>query len=55
MLLNSELPDQYVLHVWWVADVCTNIRTLGLSLVLFLLVLLDAIAVFDVVRSKNCQ
>jgi hypothetical protein len=40
--------------VWWISDVHTDFRALGLCLALFLLLLLgglDAIAMFDVIRS----
>ena len=49
MLLNSKSTDQYVLRTWWSMEILTNVRALGLCLVLLLLVRLDAVAVFDVV------
>jgi hypothetical protein len=52
MLLNSVPTDQYVFRVWWGSHVPTDVPALCLCLVLFLLFLLvrlDAIAVFDVI------
>jgi hypothetical protein len=52
MLLNSISTDQYLFRVLWMSDVRTDVCALGLCLVpflLFLLVRLDAIAVFDII------